>query len=176
VERARRLTIDSTVVFDLVFERRERHAPAEELFALFRRGDVELASAPLGHRLDANGKLAARLRARLEADGVPDLRQLAYATEATYPGEDLFPGQYVEGFREAWDAVANSWGPNEKSPPGANDLLHIETHVFERRDIFITDDQAVLTMCRRLRDEHEVAVEAMRVGDYLTRNRLASPP
>ena len=39
--------------------------------------------------------------------------------------------------------------------------------MLEERDFFITDALALLTMCRRPRDEHEIPVEAMSVGDYL---------
>jgi hypothetical protein len=47
--------------------------------------------------------------------------------------------------------------------------------VLEERDFFITDDLALLTMCRRLRDEHEIPVEAMSVGDYLASRKVDGP-
>jgi hypothetical protein len=95
-----------------------------------------------------------------------ELRQLAYPGEATYPGESLFPNQRTKGFGEAWDAVVDAWPPNQKGPPGDKDRVHVETHLFEKRDLFITDDGPLLAMCERLSD-HGFPVVAMRLTDYL---------
>lgn len=55
MERIKRLTIDTTVARDFLDPERARHEPAHELFALARSGDVDVAVAPQGHRLDADG-------------------------------------------------------------------------------------------------------------------------
>ena len=36
-----------------------------------------------------------------------------------------------------------------------------------RRDVFLTDDRALLAMCRRLRHEEGIAVTAMTVAEYV---------
>ena len=41
----------------------------------------------------------------------------------------------------------------------------------EKRDLLITDDVGMLTMCRRLRDEHDIELEAMGLKEYLDRRR-----
>jgi hypothetical protein len=33
--------------------------------------------------------------------------------------------------------------------------------------VFLTDDKRLLTMCRRLREEHGFPIVAMRLSDYL---------
>ena len=90
-----RLTIDLTVARDYLAvddeRRRERHEQAVLLFALFRAGEVELAIAPQGHRLDAEGDLAEQLRAMLVDEGVEEAPQLAYVSEVTYPAETFTP-------------------------------------------------------------------------------------
>jgi hypothetical protein len=168
------LTIDSTVTYDMHFKTALRHEFALELFELFRSGEVELSSAPLGHRLDSDDSphLAVELRTLLETEGVPELGQLSYPTTATYPGEDFFPGQYVHGFCEAWEAELDRWRPHlDRKPPGTNDWIHIETHIFERRDAFITDDGALLRICSRL-CRHGFRVVAMGLEEYLAARPL----
>jgi hypothetical protein len=160
-----RLTIDVTVARDYLDSRRSRHADALALFELARSGELELAAAPQGYRLDVEGDLAEKLRGVFEREEVRPTRQVARVSEVTYPGSDLIVGHYVEGFVEAWAQIAENW-PNA---PGDADRLHVETHVVEGRDVFITDDKALLTMCRRLCDEHGFAIVAMTPGEYLAR-------
>ncbi|HKI22916.1 MAG TPA: hypothetical protein VKA24_05805 [Gaiellaceae bacterium] len=93
---------------DFLDECRPRHHLALKLFALARRGDVELVSTPQGYRLDVQGDLAEQLRAVFRDEGVLEARQLAYPSEATFPGPDLLPGAFVPGLREAWDDVVAS--------------------------------------------------------------------
>lgn len=169
-----RVTIDITVARDILELGRRRHALAMELCGWAQAGDVELAVAPQGHRLDADadGDLGEQLRAMFADEGIAESRQLAYPSPVTYPSPDLSPGQYVAGFGEAWEKVAATWGSHDgKEPPGIKDQLHIETHVMEGRDVFITDDGALRAMCRRLRDEHNVPVTAMRLEEYLDARR-----
>jgi len=49
--------------------------------------------------------------------------------------------------------------------------VHLETHVADERDVFITDDRALRAMCRRLRDEHGFPIESMGLAEYLQRFR-----
>ena len=37
----------------------------------------------------------------------------------------------------------------------------------EKRDVFLTDDEGLLTMCRRLREEHGLEIEAVSLDEYL---------
>ena len=163
-----RLTIDATVAFDLLDSDAERHALAVELFDLYERGKVELATAPQGYRLDLNrARSAEQLRETFEREDIRETRQVARVSPATYPGAGLVPGHYDERFSEAWDRIATRWS----KAPGAADRFHVETHIVEQRDVFITDDKRLLTMCRRLRDEEGVAIEAMGVAEYLAHRR-----
>jgi hypothetical protein len=140
-----------------------------------RRGDL---TEQIREAFDREGVLHTQQVARVsEVTYVPHIvghyvekveqaRQLAYPSEVTYPGEDLFPGHYVEGFAEAWDRIAAGW----QRAPGPADRWHVETHMADRRDVFITDDRRLLKMCLRLR-EHGFPIVAMKLGDYLDRRR-----
>ena len=55
-----RVTIDLTVVMDYCSSKRRNHQRAVRLFGLADDGTIELAVAPQGHRLDADGRLAHR--------------------------------------------------------------------------------------------------------------------
>lgn len=145
-----RLTIDTTVARDYLNPERARHPYALELFDLFRAGEVELVTAPQGYRLDADGDLAEQVRAILAAENVGEANQLAYPSEVTYPGENLFPGAYEPGFADAWNSVVETRPASNRWPPGTADRFHVETHVLEKRDVFITDDGPLLEMCRLL--------------------------
>ncbi len=161
-----RLTIDQTVVFDYLHEKRPRHRLAVELFAGAHKGAVALSIAPQGHRLVAEGRLAEQIQ-RLFDDGiVRESRQLARVTPGTYTGPGLFPGQFV-GFSDAWNHVISTWRTHEGRPPAEVDALHLETHLLEEADVFITDDRPLLVICRRLRDEHGFVLVAMGLDEYI---------
>lgn len=165
-----RLTIDASVAIDYLDREQDRHALAVELFELAERGEVELATAPQGYRLDLRkGRAAAeQLRAAFERQEVgQQARQIARVSEVTYVGEDLIVGHYVEGFVEAWAAIAEGW----RRAPKPADRFHVETHIAEGRDMFLTDDKRLLTMCRRLREEHGFPIVAMSLADYLGKRR-----
>jgi hypothetical protein len=85
----------------------------------------------------------------------------------TFASENLIVGAYVDGFVEAWNAVVATWRSHERTPPQIGDRFHVETHVLERRDVFLTDDRPLLVMCRRLREEHGVPIVAMGLVEYL---------
>jgi hypothetical protein len=167
----KRLTIDVTVVRDYLDPTRPGNVLAKALFELARRGEVELATAPQGYRLDVDGDLAEQLRETFDREKVGQARQVARVSEVTYPGEDLIVGNYVEGFVEAWGQIATNW-PNA---PGPGDRFHVETHIVERRDVFLTADRRLLRMCRLLSDEHGFPVIAMTVAEYLERQGDAPP-
>jgi hypothetical protein len=104
-----RLTIDATVAFDFLDPEAERHEHATALFELAERGEVELATAPQGYRLDlTRGRSDKQLREAFEREEVRATRQVARVSEVTYPGADLIVGHYVQGFAEAWDRIART--------------------------------------------------------------------
>jgi hypothetical protein len=159
-----RLTIDASVYFDYIDPQRERYELAVALFEPARCGEVELATAPQGYRLDVTREDSVeRLAEAYERKEVMPTRQLARVSEVTYPGADLIVGHYVEGFVEAWAEIAADW----RRAPGPEDRVHVETHIVDKRDVFITDDRRLLTMCRRLREKHGFPIVAMRLGEYL---------
>jgi hypothetical protein len=164
------LTIDMTTARDFADSRRPRHGLAVALLELHRAGDIELAMAPQGTRLDISGELARLITRALAEQHVAMLPQLAYLSPATFPSSTLFPGFVVKGFGDAWQAVLDSWRIHESRPAdhvGSPDRFHVETHVIMRRRIFVTDDRPLQVMCRRLREEHGFAIVAMGLGDYL---------
>jgi Fe-S oxidoreductase len=162
-----RLTIDINVARDFMDSRRPNHDEARALFAL-NRSEVELAIGPQGRLLDApNGQLAGDLAKLCNREGLVSLRQLAYLSDQTYPSDDLYPGQYVDGFKEAWTQVVETWKSHEGKPPRHPDDFHVEAHVFEERDAFLTSDASLLVMCQKLRTEHGIPILARTVTEYL---------
>ena len=160
------LTIDVNVVRDFLDPTRDGHQLAVELFG--RNGsEVDLAVAAQGHRLDADGVLGGELHEALAKEGIAQTRQLAYLSPETYPSPDLYPGQVVDGFKEAWRETINTWKTHEGRAPQSPDDFHVEAHLLDGRDYFLTEDRALRAMCRRLNDEYGLAVVAMTVGEYL---------
>ena len=181
-----RLTVDVMVFRDYIYER-PGYDDARRLLELHRSGNVELAAAASGYFIDSTkrdepsgariaGELWAKLRALFDEYGIRDTAQLAYPG-VMVPGENLFPGAAVEGLPEAWNTVLDDWRSHEgKKPKEPADRLHVETHILEGRDVFITNERGLLAMCRRLRDEHAFAVDAMSVSDFVRTRKLEKEP
>jgi hypothetical protein len=136
--------------------RRVGHADAVRLLKLASEGVLEVAVPPQGVRADFRGDMttpqAQDVLKLLTGPGVVDLRQLAVPSTVTYPGPNLYPETPPEGFAEAWAAIETDWkGPGRK--PGTQDRWYVESHVARRRDVLVTDDQGMRTMCHRLREE-----------------------
>jgi hypothetical protein len=162
-----RLTIDMTVMRDYLDPGEQRHQLAVRLFALARAGEVGLVSAPQGQRLDVSGggELDAQLQGLVAAGEVQHAEQVSRLPAVT----PFRTGRIVEGFDEAWSEIVRTWRTHEGRRPeeGAVDRFYVETHLLEQRDVFVTDDRALLAVCRRLRDEHGFAIEAASLADYL---------
>jgi predicted nucleic acid-binding protein len=157
-----RLTIDQTVLIDFLDEGGDRHALAEELLDLSERGEIELAVAPQGYRAERRGDLTEQIREMFTRKGIVEARQVARVSEVTYL--PFVIGHYVEGFPEACAG----------SSPGHADRFHVETHLADGRDVFITDDERLLSLCDRLR-EQGFPIVAMKLADYLYGHRSGSP-
>ena len=94
----------------------------------------------------------------------------ARLSDVTFPGGSLLPGAYVDELHDAWDAIAADWnGPGRR--PGDFDRWYVESHLLGGRDILLTDDVALKTMCDRLRKEHGLLVEAESLSSYIARWR-----
>jgi hypothetical protein len=102
-----------------------------------------------------------------EREQVGQARQVARVSEVTYV--PFVVGHAVEGFVEAWAVIAAGWA----KAPGPADRFHVETHIADGRDMFVTDDGPLLTMCRRLREEHGFPIVAMNLADYMSKRRDA---
>jgi hypothetical protein len=164
VNSPERVTIDTSVWIDYRDPEGGRHPLALALFALAERGEVELWAAPQGYRLDlTRADSAEQLSEAFERNEVRQARQVARVSEVTFPGEGLIVGHHVEGFVEAWASIAEGW----PKAPGPADRFHVETHMVEGRDVFITDDKRLLKMCRLLNGEHGFSIDAMPLADYL---------
>ena len=165
-----RLTLDMTAIRDAMYDDRERHGDALRLLEAAERRDVELGVPPQGWLADVRGQfggeLAERVRALLARPGVVALPQVARLSDVTFPAEDLLPGAYVDGFPEAWDAIAANWrGPGTR--PGNFDRWYVESHLLNGRDVFLTDDVGSRTICTRLRDEYGFPIYAESLRDYV---------
>ena len=160
-----------TAVRDAIYEHRERHGDALTLLEAAERRDVELGVPPQGSLADLRGQfggeLAEHVRALLARPGVVALPQVARLSDVTFPGEDLLPGAYIDGFHEAWDAIAAKWrGPGKR--PGNFDRWYVEPHLLGDRDVFLTDDVGLRTICARLHDEYGFCIYAESLPDYVT--------
>ncbi len=159
-----------TAVRDAMYDDRERHSDALRLLEASERRDVELGVPPQGSRADLRGQfggeLAERVRALLARPGVVALPQVARLSDVTFPGEDLLPGAYVDGFQEAWGAIAANWrGPGKR--PGDFDRWYVESHLLDGRDVFLTDEVGLRTISARLRDEYGFPIHAESLQDYV---------
>jgi hypothetical protein len=169
-----RLTIDMNVARDFLDPSRRGHQAAMELFAL-NGGDVELAIGPQGQLLDApEGELRRELDEMCRGENVLQLHQLARLSDATFPSDELFPGQVVEGFEEAWTKIIETWKTSDGKAPEHPDDFHLEAHLLDSRDIFVTADRALREMCRRLDQEHGIKVNATTVPEYLASRQARS--
>jgi hypothetical protein len=170
---AESVTIDLTVILDYEDPGRPRHQLARALFALHQAGEIELARATSGTVVDIKDNIRfGELHEMLEAKGVSELPQLAYPG-LMIPGANLYPGAAAPHVRVAWDAVLATWRTHEGKRPNIEDSVHIETHVMMGRDVFITDDNDLLAMCRRLQNEHAIPIDACTLKSYLARRTQA---
>jgi hypothetical protein len=149
-----RLTLDMTAIRDATYEERERHDDAQTLLKHAERGEVELGLPPQGGLADVggqfDGELAERVQGLLARPGVVELSQVARLSAVTFPGGNLLPGAYVEGFQNARNAIAADWnGPGER--PGDFARRCVGSHLLDGRDVLLTDDLGLRTMCDRLR-------------------------
>jgi hypothetical protein len=162
-----RLTLDMTAIRDIMQADRARHAEGLKLLKLANNGDLEFAIPPQGRRADLRDEyLAVEMRDLLTKSGVIELPQLARPSSVTFPGQNLVPGYVVGGFGEAWDAIAAKWnGPGHL--PKEFDRWYVESHIADGRDVLITDDEGLHTMCDRLRAEHGLAVRAEGLSEYV---------
>lgn len=168
----RRLTLDMTAIRDAAYEDRERHGDALRLLELAVRGEVELGIPPQGTLADLHGQfsgeLAGRVQGLLARPGVVELPEIARLSDVTFPAPDLLPGAYVDGFDKAWEALATDWnGPGSR--PGDLDRWYVESHLLEGRDVLLTDDRALRTLCDRLRDEWDFPVRAESLSSCVAR-------
>jgi hypothetical protein len=161
-----------TAIRDAAYDDRERHEDARTLLRHAQRGDIELGVPPQGWLADVRGQFAGELaeyvQGLLARPGVVELPQVARLSDMTFPAENQLPGAYVEAFQEAWNAIAADWnGPGRC--PGHSDRWYVESHFLDGRDVFLTDDLGLSTMCDRLRKEHGFAIHAESLKDYVAR-------
>jgi hypothetical protein len=162
MSRPERVTIDMTVVIDLLEPDAERHADALKLLAMAEAGDVELGIAPQGHLHDNPDDRVRELRRRYPQVVFLELPQVAYLSEHTYPAPDLYLGNDDGKLANAMRQVSVD----------ENDAWHVETHAVAGRDVFITDDDRLKKRIKRLNSEHGFTIDAMRLEEFVaTRQR-----
>jgi hypothetical protein len=131
------LTIDTTVVRDILESDRPRHADGLRLDAMRKRGEIDFVIAAQGSCFDIpDDPLVSMLRTAVQ-NGMPLAPQIARLSPRTYPVGNLYPGAYVRGFDEKWAAVVGSWDPSRhgKGPAQHQDRGQVETHLLLERDI-----------------------------------------
>ncbi len=167
------LTLDMTAIRDATYDDREQHGAALRLLELAERGEVELGVPPQGSLADLRGQfggdLAQRMQGLLARRGVVGLPQVARLSDVTFPSGNLLPGAYVGGLHEAWGAIAADWNGPGKCP-GDFDRWYVESHLLSDRDVLLTDDLALRTMCDRLRREHGFPAHAESLLSYVARS------
>jgi len=145
---------------------------------------VETSSSPSLRRALADlhgrydGDLAKDIEALLAKPGVVGLPQVARLSDVTLPGENLFPGHFVSGFDEAWNAIAANWKTHQGACPGAEDRWYVESHLLAGNDVLVTDDRALRAMCERLGAEDGLAIGAESLTEFAARfpqSESASP-
>jgi hypothetical protein len=170
MSRVHRATIDINVIRTYLDPERAGHVDASSLVAAAARGDVQLAVPPQGSLADLHGQhggeLAQDITTLLSKPGVVKLPQVARLSDVTFPADNLFPGHFVEGFAEAWSAVAADWKTHQGALPGAADRWYVESHLLAGNDILVTDDRALRAMCHRLRAEHGLNIASESLGDF----------
>jgi hypothetical protein len=178
--RVYRATIDMNVIRASLDRERAGHADASRLLDAAARGDVELAVPPQGSLADLHGQydgdLAREIEALLAKPGVVELSQVARLSDGTFPAENLFPGHFVAGFDEAWNAVAADWKTHQGACPGAEDRWYVESHVLASNDVLVTDDRALRAMCYRLRVDHGLVVAAESLSEFAARFPQSGSP
>lgn len=170
-----RATFDMSVLRAVLDPSEAGHEDAARLLKLAGDGVLEIGVPPQGARADFRGDMATpraqRVLALLTGPGVVELRQLAVPSDVTYPGPNFFPEQPVEGFAEAWTAIDADWNGPGGGKPGGQDRWYVESHVARGRDVLVTDDRGMRTMCRLLRDVHGFDITAESLADYAARFR-----
>lgn len=172
VLQVRQPTFDMTILRVALDSSRPGHECAVRLLELAGHGLLEVGVPPQGVRADLRSDMttpqAQAVLALLRGPGVVELQQLAFPSDVTYPGPNLLPEQPTQGFAEAWTAIVGNWnGPGHN--PGGQDRWYVESHVARGRDILVTDDVGMRTMCRRLRAEHTFDITAESLADYAAR-------
>jgi hypothetical protein len=164
MSQVHRVTIDMNVIRAYLNPVEDGHADASRLFTTAARGDVELAVPPQGSLADLHGQyggeLARDVATVLSKPGVVELSQVARLSDVTFPAKNLLLGHFVEGFDQAWSAVAAGWKTHQGKLPGAADRWYVESHLLAGNDVLVTDDRALRAMCDRLRVEHGLEVDS----------------
>jgi hypothetical protein len=99
--------------------------------------------------------------------------QLPYLSDETYLDDEFYLDTGDENLTTAWDGVCATWRSDRdgKGPPGENDAWHLETHVREKRDVFLTNDGeksgGVLRAVERLNREHGFTINVMRLEEFV---------
>ena len=170
----RKPTFDVNVLRSALDPSRSGHEDAAWLFELAADGQLEIGVPLQGLLADFRGDratpLAQSLHALLLRPGVVELQPLAVTSCFTYPGSNLFPELPVPRFAEVWTAILGAWnGPGRN--PGGKDRWYVESHVARGRDVLVTDDVGMRTMCHRLRDEHAFDITAESLAEFAARFR-----
>lgn len=161
MSRPERVTIDMTVIIDLLTPGVDRHGDALKLLEMARSGQVEIAIAPQGHLHDNPSDRVGDLRRTYPDVRFEELPQLAYLSDHTYPSPNLYPGNYDLKLAKAMRQVSI----------GDKDAWHVETHYVEGRDVFITDDDRLKRRVKRLNSEHGFEITVMCLEEYIEARR-----
>ena len=113
-----RVSIDTTVIRDLLDERRSAAHPRSQTSSeMADTGEIELAVAPQGHRDDVwEGDVKEKIQSLVGSGRLAESEQVSRVSDVTLL--PLMVGHYTEGFDEAWTAAWPGWKTHEGKRPG----------------------------------------------------------
>ncbi|MBO9531746.1 MAG: hypothetical protein J7513_02110 [Solirubrobacteraceae bacterium] len=162
-----RVTIDSNVIHAHFKPRERAHGDAVSLLDAAARGEILLTIAAQGSRLDFRpGQVADRLRELIDVKTVRVAEQVGRFGPATQLAPDLKFGSTADGFWDAWTVEVERWPTHVNAAPNREDCWHVESHVVDGADVFVTDDQPVLDMCSRLA-AHGFVIQAATLAEFV---------
>lgn len=108
-------------------------------------GDVEIGVASQASRFDEDpgrGDFIEQLQRAFPRAGIVGLPQLDIPSDESYPEDEFYPGTGDEDLANALDDVCATWRSDVHggNPPKGNDACHLESHVTEKRHVFLTND------------------------------------
>jgi len=131
-----KVTLDTMVLWEWLKYHRAA-ADLEQLVQLHEAGSIELAVTATIRRDVSRDPMAERLESLPEI-GVDEVGGVARLGFWRLGRDRLADGRFGE------------WSAGLESPPGIEDLDHLQAHMLQHRDFFLTTDKAILALADEL--------------------------